>query len=110
MASYSNAGEVLFACLTIYNLRGVERIFGSKKYAVPSNRNVLILSVLPDILLLHKLDSSTPPPRGLLPSLILKQTQLPSPRANASPFLPAHPLHPQHPTKLHRPPRRQYPP
>jgi hypothetical protein len=34
MASYSNAGEVLFACLTIYNLRGLERIFGSRKYAV----------------------------------------------------------------------------
>jgi CUE domain len=36
MASYSNAGEVLFACLTIYNLRGLERIFGSRQYAVPS--------------------------------------------------------------------------
>ena len=39
MASYSNAGEVLFACLTIYNLRGLERIFGSRKYAVPSISN-----------------------------------------------------------------------
>jgi len=34
MATYSNAGEVLFACLTVYNLRGLERIFGSRKYAV----------------------------------------------------------------------------
>lgn len=34
MASYSNAGEVLFACLAVYNLRGLERIFGSRKYAV----------------------------------------------------------------------------
>ena len=34
MASYSNAGEVLFACLAVYNLRGLERSFGSRKYAV----------------------------------------------------------------------------
>ena len=34
MASYSNAGEVLFACLAAYNLRGLERLFGSRKYAV----------------------------------------------------------------------------
>jgi hypothetical protein len=34
MASYSNAGEVLFACLAVYNLRALERLFGSRKYAV----------------------------------------------------------------------------
>src|SRR5271170_6636237 len=38
MASYSNAGEVLFACLAVYNLRALERLFGSRKYAVRSPR------------------------------------------------------------------------
>src|SRR5262245_61080449 len=61
MASYSNAGEVLFACLAVYNLRGLERIFGSRKYAVdtppPSRCVETDCPVIPDILILHKLDS-----------------------------------------------------
>ncbi|KAL1887999.1 hypothetical protein Cpir12675_006350 [Ceratocystis pirilliformis] len=31
--SYSNSSEVLFACMTLYNMRIVERIWGSRKYA-----------------------------------------------------------------------------
>lgn len=32
--SYSNSTEVLFGSITLYNLRVVERLWGSRKYAV----------------------------------------------------------------------------
>ena len=52
MASYSNAGEVLFACLTIYNLRGIERLSGSRKYAVSTfDVNFAHLLVIPHVLI-----------------------------------------------------------
>lgn len=31
---YTNSSEVLFAAMTLYNLRMVERMWGSRKYAV----------------------------------------------------------------------------
>lgn len=31
---YSNSSEVLFAAMTLYNMRVVERLWGSRKYAV----------------------------------------------------------------------------
>lgn len=31
---YTNSTEVLFAAMTIYNLRVIERVWGSRKYAV----------------------------------------------------------------------------
>ena len=59
MASYSNAGEVLFACLAVYNLRGLERIFGSRKYAVRShNKRSNSDVVIPHILIRHEFDSN----------------------------------------------------
>lgn len=33
---YTNSAEVLFAAMTLYNLRIVERMWGSRKYAVCS--------------------------------------------------------------------------
>lgn len=33
---YTNSSEVLFAAMTLYNMRGVERMWGSRKYAVSS--------------------------------------------------------------------------
>lgn len=35
--SYSNSTEVLFGAITLYNLRVVERLWGSRKYAVSSS-------------------------------------------------------------------------
>lgn len=32
--SYNNSTEVLFAAMTLYNLRSVERMWGSRKFAV----------------------------------------------------------------------------
>lgn len=31
---YTNSSEVLFACMTLYHMRAVERMWGSRKYAV----------------------------------------------------------------------------
>jgi len=31
---YTNSSEVLFACMTLYNMRVIERFWGSRKYAV----------------------------------------------------------------------------
>lgn len=31
---YTNSAEVLFAVITVYNLRAVERMWGTRKYAV----------------------------------------------------------------------------
>ena len=36
---YTNSSEVLFASMTLYHLRIIERLWGSRKYAV-SSRNV----------------------------------------------------------------------
>lgn len=31
---YTNSAEVLFAAMSLYNLRSIERLWGSRKYAV----------------------------------------------------------------------------
>jgi hypothetical protein len=33
---YTNSSEVLFAAMTLYNMRSVERLWGPRKYAVSS--------------------------------------------------------------------------
>jgi len=38
---YTNSTEVLFAAMTLYNMRVIERLWGSRKYAV----NVSLLSL-----------------------------------------------------------------
>ncbi len=38
---YTNSTEVLFACMTLYNMRVVERLWGSRKYAVSTVRQRL---------------------------------------------------------------------
>lgn len=34
---YTNSSEVLFAAMTLYNMRSVERLWGSRKYAVSAS-------------------------------------------------------------------------
>src|SRR5271170_3998863 len=61
MISYSNAGEVLFACLAVYNLRGLERIFGSRKYAVhPLSTFRRLTKVILNVLIYHEFNSNSP--------------------------------------------------
>lgn len=31
---YTNSGETLFACMVLYHLRSIERLWGSRKFAV----------------------------------------------------------------------------
>jgi len=40
---YTNSSEVLFASMTLYNMRLVERMWGSRKYAVSSHFLTLFL-------------------------------------------------------------------
>ena len=75
MASYSNAGEVLFACLAVYNLRGLERIFGSRKYAVQSFVRVAIyVAVVSNLLIPHKLDPGATITRSTASASLIKPT------------------------------------
>lgn len=43
---YANSSEVLFAAMTIYNLRIIERMWGSRKFAVSCSRAVSLDSQL----------------------------------------------------------------
>jgi hypothetical protein len=40
---YTNSTEVLFASMTIYNMRVLERIWGSRKYAVSNRADMAFL-------------------------------------------------------------------
>ncbi|KAI5858304.1 hypothetical protein GGS23DRAFT_334422 [Durotheca rogersii] len=48
---YTNSSEVLFAAMTLYNLRVVERMWGSRKYATFVFIALLFTSVLPPAIL-----------------------------------------------------------
>ncbi|RYP03667.1 hypothetical protein DL764_004994 [Monosporascus ibericus] len=48
---YTNSSEVLFAAMTLYNMRGVERMWGSRKYATFILVTSVLTSVLPPVLL-----------------------------------------------------------
>jgi hypothetical protein len=103
MATYSNAGEVLFACLTVYNLRGLERIFGSRKYAVHASYSLILmmLAVLPDLLILYK---CYPGPFGVRsgpPSVVIKQIKLSPSRPNTDSFFVAPLIYPPHSSVIH---------
>jgi len=110
MASYSNAGEVLFACLAVYNLRGLERIFGSRKYAVTFSTRISRYwqIVLLDFFILCQFNSHTTPPWSDIPTIIIKQTQLSPSRANTYTILLTTIIHPSNSSKLHSPSRRFY--
>ena len=109
MASYSNAGEVLFACLAVYNLRALERLFGSRKYAVSSSRISRLILVLPNILIHHQFNPSTIGIRINTTSSLIKSTQLPPSRTNPPNLLHSPSVHSPHPPILHPPSRRQHP-
>lgn len=47
---YTNSSEVLFACMTLYQMRVVERLWGSKKYASFIAVTSLLTSVVPPVL------------------------------------------------------------
>ena len=103
MASYSNAGEVLFACLAVYNLRGLERIFGSRKYAVILLCFAILTIVIPNIFLPYKL-SACAITFGPSPSSIdIKSTQLPPTRSNTTYLLVTPIVHAPHTIKLYSP-------
>ena len=42
---YTNSGEVLFAAITIYHLRCVERMWGARKFGVSSHHHILKTSL-----------------------------------------------------------------
>ncbi len=39
---YTNSSEVLFACMTLYHMRVIERMWGSRKYAVGCSSGQLV--------------------------------------------------------------------
>ncbi|EWC44796.1 hypothetical protein DRE_06434 [Drechslerella stenobrocha 248] len=49
--SYANTGEVLFASLAVYNLRIIERLWGSRKFASFLTYNLVSTSILAPFLL-----------------------------------------------------------
>lgn len=48
---YTNSGETLFACMTLYHLRCIERMWGSRKFASFLVVMYLLTSVIPPLLL-----------------------------------------------------------
>ncbi|KAI1750563.1 hypothetical protein F4782DRAFT_508814 [Xylaria castorea] len=48
---YTNSSEVLFAAMTLYNMRSVERLWGSRKYATFVFVTYLLTSILSPVLL-----------------------------------------------------------
>ncbi|KAI0007962.1 hypothetical protein F4779DRAFT_469900 [Xylariaceae sp. FL0662B] len=48
---YTNSSEVLFAAITLYNMRSVERMWGSRKYATFVFVTSILTSILPPMIL-----------------------------------------------------------
>ncbi|CZT45006.1 uncharacterized protein RSE6_05276 [Rhynchosporium secalis] len=75
---YTNSTECLFAAMTVYNLRVVERVWGSRKYASFIALSFLLTTILPPVLLtmlirplsLHTINYLPAGPTPLLFSLL----------------------------------------
>jgi len=88
---YTNSTEVLFATMTIYNMRVIERLWGSRKYAVSSlHPSRCSIAHIPAVvhhskLLLHDSHPThTPSPNS--PTPLFQQLQL-YPRGMYTPYI-----------------------
>jgi hypothetical protein len=57
---YTNSSEVLFAAMTLYNLRVIERLWGSRKFAVSASNATLVLNEAHDPLISPSSSCATP--------------------------------------------------
>jgi hypothetical protein len=88
---YTNSTEVLFAAMTIYNMRVIERLWGSRKYAVshlqPSGSSIANISVVfRHSQLLLRDPPTTHASRLNSPTPLLEQLQL-HPRRMYAPYI-----------------------
>ena len=110
---YTNSTEVLFAAMTLYNMRVIERLWGSRKYAVrilslvPQFNNLRLLNFAvfhPPILLLHN-----PPPTNAFsthpPPPLVQHVELPPRGPHAPNLRHTSPISRRHPPRLQIPSR-----
>ena len=109
---YTNSTEVLFAAMTFYNMRVIERLWGSRKYAVRPSRMRFISGVTTDEMVVfhpsslraHHIHHSRPA-RSPLPAPLLQHIQLPPRRPHRHHIRSPRPISRRHPTRLQVPNR-----
>jgi hypothetical protein len=112
---YTNSTEVLFAAMTLYQLRIIERLWGSRKFAVslPLDTHLqpvteLLCAVIPLVDIALYRSASAPPPYTHHPTALILQHQLSSRRPDSLCLRPPravprrYSLHVQIPTLSHR--------